>query len=90
MQYLLTEEEYKLFKSYESQVRELGAAADKKKLQKFCSWVANNTPIKYWSNEDAQIWGCILSEDGENMHDNYCDECPSQDFCPCEYKNWSE
>jgi len=57
----------------------------KKILQDLCTRVANNEPVKEgWYK--GKPWGCILTEEGEW----YCDDCPVQDICPHDYKEWSQ
>ena len=85
MKYLLTEQEYYDLKHEgEDKIEEF-----EDKLQTFCTWVAENTPVKYWGNDVAKIWECILPEDSIN-HQGYCDCCPSRDICPCDHKSWSK
>lgn len=82
MKYILTENELQALKNAakERQIK------DKKQLQDFCTKVANEMPVKFWSRETAQPWGCMLTRDVEW----YCDECPAQKICPHEDKHWSK
>ena len=89
MQYLLSQEEIGYLQECEARLKELGPAGDRDKLQEFCTWVACNTPIKYWDNKEANIWGCPKAKIRER-HMDYCDECPARKFCPNEYKSWSK
>ena len=85
MQYVLTEAEYQaLLAQGREQLR-----CDVKKLQDFCTKVANEMPVKYWGNEEARTWGCILNPRGIT-NPGYCDECPSRDLCPHDSKRWSQ
>jgi hypothetical protein len=82
MQYLLSEKEYiELVQNKDKRTDK-----EKEKLQSFCTVVANKLPVKFWGNKDARIWNCILTENNEH----YCDECPSQEVCPCDHKQWSK
>lgn len=88
MQFLLSEEEYNQLKNKQIELQE----KDKKKLQTFCTMVANNLPVKFWGRKEATIWGCILNKvlDGEPASCGYCDECPSVNICPCDRKDFSK
>lgn len=77
IQYVFTEEEY----------LEIEAKHNREK-QELCKFIANNVPIKFWSNKEARIWGCILNKSVANY--GYCDECPAQNHCPNERKMWSK
>ena len=57
-------------------------------LQKLCTQVADNLPcVRFWEDHDPlEPCGCILSK----KHEWYCDECPVQDVCPNQYKEWSK
>jgi len=55
-------------------------------IQNLCTQVAENMHIKFWGNDVAKIWGCILVEESAA----YCDECPVQNVCPNEFKSWSK
>jgi hypothetical protein len=81
MQYILDETEYAEYQKALKQLKKLPSIST---LQITCTKIANTLPIKYWSNTEAEPWGCILTED--NWH---CDECPVQDICPAD-KSWSK
>lgn len=83
MQYILTEKEYSELRL--KKVYDIGLSKDK--LQTLCTKIANEMPIKFWGNKEAEIWGCILSDGGGP---GYCDECPVQDICPETNKGWSK
>jgi len=81
MMYILTQEEFDLL---QEKNRKLTKDAQKI-LQDLCIRVANNEPVKEgWYK--GKPWGCILTEEGEW----YCDDCPVQDICPHDYKEWSQ
>ena len=84
MQYVLTEIEYTDLKNQKD------ALVDVMKidLQVVCTYAADNIPIKYWDRTEASPWGCILSADDSTEW--YCDECPTQNQCPYEDKQWSK
>lgn len=77
MQYILSQEEYDELRAKQKHEIQLS----KSKLQKLCTKIANEMPIKYWSNTEAQPWGCKLNKD-DDYNEWYCDECPVQDICP--------
>lgn len=82
MKYLLDQEE---FDALDKRAKAGDKAPNKKKLQEFCTMVANSLPVKGgWM--DGKIWGCILTSDDEW----YCDDCPAQEICPNSYKEWSK
>lgn len=84
MQYILTQEEYDALRA--KQKLELGM--QKAKLQKLCTMIADAMPVSVeWINNDKpEPWGCILTAD----FDHYCDDCPVQEICPHEHKEWSK
>lgn len=82
MQYILTEDEYKELLDKRMERNQAAEEA----LQKFCTRVANEMPVKFWDNEEAKPWGCMLDKEYEWC----CDECPAQDFCPYPHKEWSK
>lgn len=85
MQYLLTETELlNLRRAADEKVR-----ANKTALQRACTLAAKHTPVtRPWSPEaPPKPWGCILEKDN---HPGYCDECPVQDVCPHEGKEYSQ
>lgn len=81
MKYVLSQEEY-------DELVNRGAKREKElkdTLQDLCTRVANIEPIKDgWMAEKP--WGCILTVE----HEWYCDDCPVQDVCPRERKEWSK
>ena len=83
MQYILTETEYNELKYTKRHSIDLA----KGKLQKLCTKIAEEMPIKFWGNTEAKTWGCILTKGGGP---GYCDECPVQDICPETGKEWSK
>ena len=82
MKYILSKEEYDELVSKQK----LQILADTKKLQEFCTTVANEMPLLYRGNIEKKTWGCILS----TPHEWYCDRCPAQEFCPHPRKQWSK
>ena len=88
MQFILTEQELEELKAKQRHDIKLS----KDKLQKLCTRIANEMPVKFWGRKDAEPWGCILTPDPESgeMEEWYCDECPVQDICPHEHKEWSK
>lgn len=85
MQYILTEEEYNSLRARQ----EFDIKIQRDKLQTLCTHIANTMPVtvKWFNDGQPTPWGCILTED---HGDHYCDECPVQDICPHEYKEWSK
>jgi hypothetical protein len=84
MQYILTEEEYT---SLINKIDEQKRMPSKKELQKFCTKIADEMPIKVkWVQGDPQPWQCILTVD----YEWYCDECPAKSVCPYEHKSHSK
>jgi hypothetical protein len=75
MQYLLSEEEFKLLSAQAVRGRKYPSDED---LQKFCTRIANEMPIQLpWGNPKWKTpWGCILTSKSE-----YCDECPAKGLC---------
>lgn len=84
MQYLLTQEEYDALVN----ARAARSNEGRRKLQEFCTRVANEMPILWgWSaDEKPKPWGCILTKTTEW----YCDSCPAKDLCPHTPKEWSK
>jgi hypothetical protein len=84
MQFILTEAELTELHDKARNAR----AADTKKLQAFCTRVANELPVNWgWGDEehpDPKPWGCILS----TKEEWYCDTCPAQKVCPHKAKKW--
>lgn len=84
MQYILTQDEFqeltRLKKNYEK--------GEIDKLQKFCTFVAENLPIivSWDKDKEPRIWGCILTEN----HHGYCDQCPAKEVCPNQHKYYSK
>lgn len=86
MQYLLSEAEYESLKHLAQVGRE---APKENELQAFCTRVANEMPIRWtWGEgrENPKPWGCIITKKSEW----YCDQCPAQELCPCQQKEWSK
>lgn len=82
MHYILTEEE---MEDYRKRARALDEFPSRENLQKFCTTVADNMPVKSgWKK--GQIWGCILTREDEW----YCDDCPAEKVCPYPNKAWSK
>lgn len=81
MQYILTEEEY--LNLVEKKIK--FNLKEKEKLEKFCTFVANNLPITRPEYKDKQPWGCIRNRDEEW----YCDRCPCIEICTFEHQNFS-
>ena len=86
MQYILTQEEHAALKA------KITAAEtrEKEKVQKLCTLVANFKPVaRPWMGEEAEPepWGCIRNEVN---NPGYCDDCPVDEECPYDYKEWSK
>jgi len=80
MMYILTQEE---FDSLQEKKRKITEDAQKV-LQELCTRVADNEILtESWMK--GQPWGCYLTK-----ADWYCDQCPVQDVCPYEWKEWSK
>lgn len=90
VQYILTEEEYS---SLRKKIKDSEDLPSKKKLQEFCTFVADNMPITvdkgtWWKDTP---WGCIITKGKEpDPEEWYCDKCPSKNICPYPYKHWSQ
>lgn len=82
MQYLLTKEEYDKLLSR----KEWAITLQKDKLQKLCTKIANEMPIKWgWGGSEHRPWGCIIGSD-----DWYCDSCPVITICPYDAQRFSK
>lgn len=84
MQYILTQEEYDALRAKQK----LDIGMQRSKLQKLCTKVADTMPVSVkWINDGKpEPWGCIITAKFEH----YCDECPVQEICPHEHKEWSK
>lgn len=83
MQYILSEEEYNELKHKATE--NINKAV--KWNQELCTKIADEMPVIWgWGGNDYKPWGCILSQSSKG----YCDECPVQDVCPNERKEWSK
>lgn len=84
MQYVLTQEEYDALRA--KQALDLGMKKDQ--LQKLCTRIADDMPVsvKWIDNGNPHPWGCILT----TKYEHYCDDCPVQEICPNEDKEWSK
>ena len=85
MQYLLTEEEHAALKA---QIK-AAETREKEKVQKLCTLVACHKPVpREWATDKTpKPWGCIRNEVN---NPGYCDDCPVDDECPYEHKEWSQ
>lgn len=90
MQYILTQEEYEALITDRNNLKRL---LDRKtyaeytaELQKFATLIADNLPISRGGGLPDQVWGCIFTKD----YEWYCDNCPAQNICPNQYKDWSK
>lgn len=82
MNYLLTQEEYDSLRNEGKQ--RLGAKTQE--FQDFCTKVAKELPIQWWSRTDPpKPWGCIIDKSQV-----YCDLCPARKFCPYFGKEFSK
>lgn len=82
MQYILSQEE---MDANRQKLTDMGRLPSPKKLQEFCSYVADNLiGTDGWSK--GRVWGCILT----TAPRNYCDNCPSRDVCPNPNKSYSK
>jgi hypothetical protein len=80
MQYILTEQEYNELKVHQYKIT-------RDKLQALCTKIAETMPVEVsWRSGSPEPWGCIL----DSIHGGCCDECPVQDICPNEDKEWSQ
>jgi hypothetical protein len=84
MQYILSQEEYDELRAKQR----LDIGMQRSKLQKLCTKVADTMPVSVkWINQcKPEPWGCILTA----KFDHCCDECPVQEICPHEHKEWSK
>ena len=88
MQYILTEKEY----------RTLIEKANRKPkwLQKLCTKICDTMPVMWegWSDPQPQPnpkpWGCIFTREKATKCEWYCDQCPVQEVCPYECKEYSK
>ena len=82
MQILLTHDEYGSLKE------KAGRAVEYDDLQKLCTLVANFAPAtRSWDTGNESPWGCLLDEES---NPEYCDDCPAEEMCPYEYKQFSQ
>lgn len=82
MQYLLEENEYT---NLIEKVKIGTKKPSTRQLQKFCTMVAEQLILtKGWAK--GRAWGCILTK----TTTEYCDDCPSKEVCPYEYKKVSQ
>lgn len=82
MQYIMSQEE---MEAVERDRKTLGCLPSADDLQKFCTMVADTTPVQEgWAK--GQVWGCILTVKREH----YCDACPAEKVCPYHDKHWSK
>ena len=82
MQFLLTPEEYNELSSRRTKTIQL----ERNKLQKLCTKIANEMPVKWgWGGPDPKPWKCMIEED-----DWYCDNCPVIVICPYDGKSFSK
>lgn len=85
MMYILTEQEYGDLRKKQA----LDLKLKKDELQKLCSKIANEMPVKWgWGGPDPKPWGCVLTQEGDDEW--YCDKCPVQTICPSDRKSWSQ
>lgn len=84
MQYILTEEEYQNLVDFKKKDN----LKEKEKLEKFCTFVANNLPIESYGYKEKQAWGCIRGR--VDVDEWYCDKCPCRAICTYEHKNFSK
>jgi len=82
MQYILSQEE---MDANRQKLSDMSRLPSPKKLQEFCTMVANTLPVKGgWYA--GKVWQCILTVKQEW----YCDDCPARDICPHPSKHWSK
>ena len=82
MQYLLTPEEYHSLMPR----RNLTITLERHTLQKLCTKIANEMPVKWgWGRSDPKPWKCMIEED-----DWHCDNCPVIAICPYDGKSFSK
>ena len=80
MMYILTQEE---FDALQEKSRRITKDAQEV-IQQLCSRIADNeVSTSGWAK--GYSWGCVITKNNE-----YCDECPVQDLCPHEDKEWSQ
>jgi len=82
MQFLLTKQEFNHLSNQKDNIDKENIRL----LQEVCTYAANNVPIKFWGREELQPWGCIMTSSQEW----YCNECPVQQQCPHDNKEWSK
>lgn len=89
MMYILSEEEMAAVNSDRANLKELlKILPSRKELQRVCTQAANEWPsFTGWNGKlEPQPWGCIITAE----YEHYCDECPMQNICPHEDKQWSK
>lgn len=87
MMYLLTQAEYDKL----TYTKEAKSKLSDKKLQELCTRIADTMPINCnFPKQKDRPWGCKIT--AENLHGNewYCDNCPVQEICPHEDKEYSK
>ncbi len=82
MQILLTQKE---FDDLNEKAKRGENLPSKARLMAICRNVANMMPVKVYWSDVAEPWKCILDNRDWN-----CDECPVQDICPHEEKDFSQ
>jgi hypothetical protein len=84
MKYLLSKQEYDelMLRADDNESIRLSPG----KLQKLCTKICNEMPVKFWGKSQAEPWRCILSKPNRD----YCDECPVQEICPSDEKRYSQ
>jgi hypothetical protein len=84
MQYILSKEELDELKHAKS-MKEI---IEVDKVQELCSKIANEMPVQHeWScDKTPRPWDCIITEEDEH----YCDDCPVNEICPYDDKEWSK
>lgn len=88
MQYILDETEMEEVRKLRDSLKFLPSV---EKLQKMCTKIADEWPAwRGWDGKDEpKPWGCIITE-RENGQEWYCDDCPVQNICPNQYKEWGQ
>jgi hypothetical protein len=98
MQYVLTQTEYDDLNNAAFKAGE----KVKENMQRLCTLAADNVPVDWgWNQtghdepddpvgtkENPKPWGCLITVEKE--HEWYCDNCPVQNICPYQFKNYSK
>lgn len=87
MKYILSQKEFDSFLEKKENID----ANTRVILQDLCTKVADHMPVpRSWVSKPApQPWGCKITEEASGS-EWFCDDCPVQNVCPSDDKEWSK